>query len=388
MNHITPLLHHSITPLVWLVILAVTSPAAALENLRIKRDSREIEVTGELLVTTQDGGLLVMAPDGVIWSIPAAEIASRTSDDTPFAPLSTVELGKKLLKELPPGFDVHTTQNYLICHNTSKAYAQWCGALFERLYLAFTNYWSRRGFKLKKPDFPLVAIVFNDRDSFASFSRPELGDAAPAIIGYYSFETNHMTMYDLTGVEALRGPNDRRTTASQINEMLSKPEAERMVATIVHEATHQIAFNCGLQTRYADIPLWVSEGVAVYFEAPDLTSSKGWSAIGTVNRVRLSTFIGSLRGRPTNSLETLLADDARFRDAKQGLEAYAEAWALNYFLIHKYPKQYLQYFQMLAQKPMLVKDDPATRLAEFKQAFGDDLKKLDGEFLRYMSTVR
>ena len=107
-----------------------------------------------------------------------------------------------------------------------------------------------------------------------------------------------------------------------------------------------------------------------------------------MNRVRLNTFLAALRGRPANSLESLLADDNRFRDPKQGLEAYAEAWALNYFLIHKYPKQYLQYFQVLAQKPMLGKDDPDTRLLEFKQAFGDDLKKLDNEFLRYMSTVR
>ena len=44
------------------------------------------------------------------------------------------------------------------------------------------------------------------------------------------------------------------------------------MATIVHEATHQIAFNCGMQQRYADIPLWLCEGMAVYFEAPDLAS--------------------------------------------------------------------------------------------------------------------
>ena len=75
-----------------------------------------------------------------------------------------------------------------------------------------------------------------------------------------------MTMYDLTSIDRLRRPGDKRLTTAQINAMLSRPEGERTVATVVHEATHQMAFNCGLHTRYADIPVWVSEGIAMYFE--------------------------------------------------------------------------------------------------------------------------
>ena len=120
-----------------------------------------------------------------------------------------------------------------------------------------------------------------------------------------------------------------------------------MVATVIHEATHQIAFNCGLQTRFADIPLWVSEGVAVYFEAPDFSNSKGWRTIGEVNRPRLGAF-RQYAGRRTNgSLRSLIADDKRFRDPRQAADAYAEAWALNYFLIRQKPKEYAAYLQEL-----------------------------------------
>ena len=63
-----------------------------------------------------------------------------------------------------------------------------------------------------------------------------------------------------------------------------------MVATIIHEATHQLAFNRGLQARFADVPLWVSEGIALYFETPDLRNSRGWQTVGAVNRVRLDRF--------------------------------------------------------------------------------------------------
>ncbi len=301
-----------------LLLALLSSPAAAVDYVDIKHDGVEKHLVGTVLDTTTDGGLMLLATDGAMWPVTAELMVRRSSDDVPFAPLSPTELGKRLLTELPAGFEIHATQNYLICHNTSKAYAQWCGGVFEQLYRAFTNYWTRKGFELHKPDFPLVAIVFADKHSYASFARPDLGDAGESIIGYYSFQSNRMTMYDLTGVESLRRPGDRRTSAAQINEMLTRPEAERTVATILHEATHQLAFNTGLQIRFSDTPLWVSEGLAVFFETPDLRSSKGWSAIGSVNYGRLNVFFQTLRGRPPNSLELLLSDDSQFRGARAG----------------------------------------------------------------------
>ncbi len=93
----------------------------------------------------------------------------------------------------------------------------------------FTNYWTRKGIKLHEPEFPLVAIVFNSRRAYADFAQAELGTAAESIVGYYSLRTNRITMYDLTGVESLRG---RRTIAAveraQINRMLAQPEAEQV----------------------------------------------------------------------------------------------------------------------------------------------------------------
>ena len=80
------------------------------------------------------------------------------------------------------------------------------------------------------------------------------------------------------------------SSAAHINQVLSQPAAERTVATIVHEATHQLAYNTGLQTRYAGNPMWVSEGIAVYFETPDLDSARGWRYIGAINRLHLNHF--------------------------------------------------------------------------------------------------
>jgi hypothetical protein len=358
-----------------------------LDHVVLRRDGREIAVEGRLVVKAQDGGLMILTRDGTLWTIPPEEQVRHTTDDTPFKPLSRDELARRLLEQLPPGFDVHRTAHYLIFHDTSRAYAQWCGALFERLYMAFTNYWSRKGFEIAEPEFPLVAVVFADRAAYIKFSRGELGDAAESIIGYFSLRTNRMTMYDLTGAAGTSRRNSRSRSAAQINQLLARPEAARTTATVVHEATHQIAFNCGLHARYSDCPLWFSEGIAIYFETPDLRSARGWRNIGAVNRPRLVRFRQYLRHRPADSLRTLLAGDDRFRDPRQSLDAYAEAWALTYFLIRQRGKQYVAYLQSLSQKKPLVWDDPDARLAEFRRAFGD-LVKLDAEFLRYLQRVR
>lgn len=361
--------------------------ASALDHVVLRRDGKQIEVAGKLLVTAQDGGLLLMARDGVLWAVTPDELVSKSSDAAPFEPLGVKELGAKLLAELPAGFDRYETTHYLIVYNTSRGYAQWCGSLFERLYMAFTNHWSRKGFELSEPEFPLVALVFADRRSYADYARPEIGDNAGSIIGYFSLASNRMAMYDLTGTQALNRATDRNS-AVEINRILAQPAAERIVATIVHEATHQIAFNCGLHTRYSDCPLWFSEGIAVYFETPDLGSSRGWRSIGTVNTTRLAQFRQSLRSRPSDSLVTLIRDDERLRKSGETLDAYAEAWALTYFLIRQYPRQYLAYLKTLSEKTPLIWDEPETRIREFKAAFGEDLHALDAEFLRYMGKVR
>jgi hypothetical protein len=362
--------------------------AVAADYLTIKQGDKQQQLTGKVVVTAKDGGLMLMTGDGMLWTVTPEQLVERSTDDQPFAPLSNEALGKKILAELPTGFETHATAHYLICFNTSRAYAQWCGALFERLYKGFTNFWSQRGFKLKEPEVPLVVLIFADRNAYAEHSKEDLGDNAANIVGFYNLKSNRVTMFDLTGVESVRQPGDKRGSTAQINAMLMRPQAESMVATVIHEATHQIAFNCGLQQRYADIPLWVCEGMAIYFETPDLGSGKGWRTIGALNRPRLNTFRAYLAKRPGDSLLSMISDDTRFRDGRQAVDAYAEAWAFNYFLLRQRPKQYQAYLEILAEKVPLVTDEPAERLQEFKACFGDNLQLLEAEFLRHLERVR
>src|SRR5262245_17644521 len=365
---------------VYAAAILTAGPLAALDYVTINRGGSQRELPGRVEVEAADGALLFQTPDGTQWMLLKEEIASRRSDAKPFAPLTQDELARQLQGELA-GFKVHKTRNYLIAYNTSEVYAQWVGALFERLNAGFYNFWKTAGAELHEPEFPLVALLFKDQASYEQYARRDLGSPPGSIFGYYSLTTNRMTTYDLTGVEEAGGAK----TAGRIQQILSQPKAERTVATIIHEATHQLSFNSGLQVRFTEMPFWLSEGLAIYFESPDLENSKGWKKIGSVNRVNLLHFRKSLASRPP--LASLLTDDKRFRDPKLSADAYAEAWAFTYFLIRTRRDAYVKYLHALARRPLNVYLEPDERLKEFQQFFGGDLKALETEFLQHIQRV-
>ncbi len=178
----------------------------------------------------------------------------------------------------------------------------------------------------------MVVLVFDSKASYLKYATQELGPAAESVSGYYNLMSNRVITFDLTGLEGATPDGQRVNRQTLIREMLGRPEAERNVATIVHEAVHQIAYNSGLQVRLADNPVWVSEGLAVFFESPDLNGDKGgWGTIGLINKHNYQSFLQYAPQRDEGSLVQLLTDDNRFRDPKTMAYAYGRKWAFNYF---------------------------------------------------------
>lgn len=369
------------------LIVASSFPASAVERVQTTSDGQRSELVGEILIEGSAGGLLLKTADGAIHRLPSDRITARSSDDAELEMYDEEQLAERLLQELPPGFQVHQSKHYVVCYNTTRTYAKWCSSLLERLQTAFLGYWKKRGANVHEPTDPLVVLVFANQQTYARHAKRELGDAVGNVIGYYSFASNRIVMYDLTGMQALKRAGGRRGSLRDISELLSVPAAEPLVATIVHEATHQISFNCGLQTREVDNPLWLSEGLAEFFETPDLSSSRSWSGVGKVNYSRWDRFRENYNSGRVFSLEQMIADDELFRDPKTAVDGYAQTWAWNYFLIRTQPKQYVAYLQAIAAKPLLRQDERRQRIADFQEHFGDDLNKLEANFHRFMSRL-
>ncbi|MBI5758647.1 MAG: DUF1570 domain-containing protein [Planctomycetales bacterium] len=376
------------TVLLWLAAsagFAADPPVSQrLEEFRIKVEKdREQTVLGRVLLDAQDGGLLVIGRDGKLWSVGVDELVRRKVTDEDFSPLSAKALGEQLRGELGAGFEIVTTKHYVICSNAGRQYSQWCGTLFERLFDAFRNYWKQRGLALHYPEFPLIAIVFANEQQFAAFAQRDAGPDATSSKGYFSITSNRMVMYDL--VAEARGA--AALSATEFQQRLGTQAFN--VATVVHEATHQIAFNSGMHTRYADNPLWLTEGMAMFFETPDLNSKTGWRTVGIVNDLRLKQFRDfSTKRRPADSLATLIQSDARFTDEKLAVDAYAEAWSLSYFLIKNRPADYVRYLERLAAKPRLMWDTPEQRVAEFEEVFGKKVNEIEADWVKAMRRLK
>ncbi|RMF40679.1 MAG: DUF1570 domain-containing protein [Planctomycetota bacterium] len=384
----------------WAICLVLTStgPCLAQEEKYAPLTGPTVEIefrapgsnrrtVAEEIAKYGDGSRLVLTPDGQLWTLMADEILSCQPTQADFRPMSAEQMYAEFRDQLPAGFQVHKTKHYVIVYNTSPVYARWAGELFERLHRGFYNYWDDRDVELHEPRFPLPAVVFSNKQSYLQYARREIGDAAEAMIGYYNMKTNRIVSYDLTGVDGLVPQGARVSSSRVINQILSTPQAERTVATIVHEAVHQIAYNSGLQVRLADNPVWLSEGLAMYFESPDLRSRSGWR-MGQVNYHNLRLFAQYLPNRPADSLLTLISSDDRLRNSQAARTAYPESWALTYFLIKARPKEFDGYLNELSRLPPLGETTPRERLETFQKYFGDDLQKLDADFITFIRRVR
>ena len=361
----------------WLLGLGLTCGLGA-DEILISRGDQEMTLVGEILVEAQDGGVLFQSRDGQLWLVQPDELLQKTSGDVP-PPLSGEELAEQILSELPEGFEVHQTEHFVICHNTSQHYARWIGNLYERLFRGFQAYWDKkRKWELAEPAGPLPVVVFASRQQYLQYLQRELGQDAGEMVAYYNLLNNRVAMYDMTGLG--------RADARQIQSFVSQASSYSMVATIVHEGTHQLVFNCGLQNRLADTPLWVNEGLAMYFETPDVNSRTGWRSIGKVNQPRLDQLQRLWAAGRVLRLAELIGTDQVLQDPASSSDAYAHAWALNYYLFRKFPTQYVSYLQKLAEmKPLATAASAAERIELFESEIGKDLGQIEKDFVRFYS---
>ena len=337
---------------------------------------------GKLLAEAQDGSLLLEDNQQVLHVIPGESVTHREIFDEEYL-LTPKELGQEIVAELPAGFTFLTTRHYVICYDTSLGYARWSAALLERLFSGFHAFWSQAGLDVSQPEQPLIVIIFSNRNDYERAAKKEVGDASHSIVGYYNQLTNRITTYDITGSDSTD------TTPSQSShsvgiEILRNPRASSLIATLIHEATHQLAFNAGLHVRLSPTPVWLSEGIATYFETPDLTNSRGWRSIGAINTTRLELVVQQFT---PGLLSRFIADDKPFHDSDEALVAYAHAWVFVSFLATMKKDAFCSYVAHFDKKEPLGKDSAADRMADFKTAFGMTPDALEPELIQYINSL-
>ncbi|MBN2476117.1 MAG: DUF1570 domain-containing protein [Pirellulales bacterium] len=343
-----------------------TSPATAIEPVdwmvELRLDGRSIEGTP----LAWDARVVhLLGRDGRLWQFPPRKAADFRKTSDRFRCYTVSELRAVLLRELGRDFEVSGTTHYLVAHPAGER-DKWAER-FENLYRSFVQYFSVRGFRTAPPPFPLIGVVCRDRGDFARYCARQGLPNTSGVLGFYARDSNRIVLYDMSA-------EDSRSW-------------QQNASVIIHEATHQTAFNTGIHSRYVQPPLWVVEGLATMFEAPGVYDSQHYKhRADRINRDRLEAFrqLVAPRHKP-ELLSAIVASDEAFRTDTAA--AYAEAWALSFYLVETQPRKYTHYLARTADRPAFSRYTAAERVADFVAVFGDDWQMLEARFLRFVEDL-
>ncbi|HZZ73727.1 MAG TPA: DUF1570 domain-containing protein [Pirellulales bacterium] len=333
----------------------------------LETDLNGEHVEGRMLYQhEQQLGLL--ARDGHWWNFKADAATNARWSNEAFRPYTSSELRRRLERELGERFEVSSTRHFVVAYPLGQKEI-WPDR-FEELYASCVHYFSVRGFTLHDPEFPLVAIVWHNKAEFQEAGRHSGTVVRDEIVGFYWQITNRLMMYDQGGA-ATKSRNWQETAD-----------------TIVHEATHQTAFNIGIHNRFVHNPDWVCEGLATMFEPAGVHDSRNFpDRADRINRTRLEQFRQyQATKRTATSLQELITSDQRFKSDPQS--AYAEAWAFTFFLVETQPRDYAQFLQKTAQRPPFRDYSDRDRYADFVSVFGSDFRMLDARFARFIKELK
>ena len=355
--------------------------SATLTTVVIRGNDGSYELSGRIVMETQNGQVLIEERNGRIQQLNPAMIESRTASESPFLPMTDDELGADLLSKVPPGFEIHQTDHYVVCSNCSEEYAQFVGKLLEKVFDQYFQFMDEQEIIVRQPGAKLPVIILQSEAEFKEFAtaqHPEISfEDTP---GYYSLRDNQMLLMDLTRDRSL-------PSLTAIRKRLADQPLQ--VATMVHEAVHQLAFNTGLQIRMADNPVWLSEGLALYFEPIAPRSATLWTRPGLVSSRHHPVFVRhSENGTTEIRLRELVSVDKTFLSGDSVATAYAESWGLTSYLFRQQKDGMKKYLTKIARRKPLQRVSPEERVAEFQEAFGKSPDEIERETVSFVRRLR
>ena len=310
-----------------------------------------------------------------------------------------------LAREYQDGFFMKQTAHYLIVYDTGHLWADSRSSLLEGLHDRFFEQMRQAGFRPMPLGRRLVCVLFNDHADYANHAVNRDGKQITWADGYYSVRHNHAVFYNSHTSPDLvddRGEMDRLKSridglqlraqdaanrrddqaARQLRSQLARAKRDYQtrernfrrrsglsnIATTIHEAVHQVAFNSGIQKRGWTYPFWFTEGLAMAFETTNPTIAHGPRY---VNRHRRDRFIKARQANQLIPLDQLISKLSVPNDVPSDrVEViYAQAWALWHFLYNERTEQFHRFIQALNRQPSGMQDERAFAQM-FAEAFG------------------
>ncbi len=322
----------------------------------------------------------------------------------------------KLLADLGGNFRLLQTNHFRVAYNCSEEFAGMTERRLEEVYQGFVEYFSSRGFELTPLADRLEVALFDSRQTFVQYAAAQEPSLAGSM-GFFASKSNRSYFYDTLYdeqyqqyAEKLESAQDRlkevrgemrRNRSSRRQIVVREPDGtERVVKggqvfrelqqqekelnrqyeqlntayetlnvnITVHELVHQLAFNCGIHSRYYNTPLWLAEGLAMYFE-----SAQGgtWEKPGQIHHRRLEEYARQTEEGGLLPLKRLAEEDGLFQmSGAEVNRAYTQAWALFYYLSNENHERLFDYIYDLSVRISNVPYGALERARDFQKYFG------------------
>jgi hypothetical protein len=369
--------------LITLAACVLFSATARADKLTLRDPTGERRIEGNVLGTDSTGATLFETRDGRHLVVPKDKLVRLDRSKAPTPLFTKSELKASLAEEFGEGFRVTEANNYLIVHSGPAENAREAGRLLYRAQNAFhTFFWKNHDFKLVRSKQPLIAVLFEGRKQYVEHVSRYVGPTASMTLGVYIPSVNRIFLYNAFGGDVGR----QIGVAKEINPAFARQMAgqilDQNISTLVHEAVHQAAYNTGFHNRkVVDYPLWLLEGMAMYFETTDV-NGHGWKGGRSVNAERAAQFKAAYRrGLGSGFLERLIVDDAAMRDPASAADSYALSWTLTFYLLKHHKTEYMEYVRLINARPEFTPYPRASRLKDFEIAFKTTPRQLESQFL-------
>lgn len=261
----------------------------------------------------------------------------------------------------------HRGQHFQVVGDVAPAVLQWTSRILDPIADDFVAHFRARGFRVSLPPYWLSAVVLNDHAGFQAYLGHDLLKTewrAEHLAGLYVNSLNCCFFF--------KHPPPAGRPATVFLE-------SKDWVTWTHEATHELCYNTGLTSRWADSPKCINEGLAQYCEEHSLSRPP---VIGGLDRTAVKKLAAAPRhGLTWIPLEQLLTDDeiANGRDGTERVsEFYGESWALVHLLMNRRTAAFRSYLEALPRRG----PDAPKRLDVARAQLGD-LSALDRELKAY-----
>ena len=357
------------------------------ELMQLKIPNGEILLPGEIdrVMTHDEDNRRVVAKvhvrvdDNFVVLLPDGQLVGRLRDEVQatqkeFVPATHEEIAEAIKSEHGlSGFQVEITDHFVLIYNTTPEFAKVTSKVMETMLKGVIKFTREQGIDSHEPQIPLPIIAFHTTPQFQRY-KP----MPPAIAAYYEIKSNRVILKEESQLSAV-GRND-----------LARKE---LLSTIAHEGCHQLLHNIGVQQRLSRWPMWLGEGIAEFMAPTETGRRFAWKGAGKINDLRMYELEIFLQKQFVKGFDGDTVDQT-VRAGRLDSTGYSAAWTVTHYLAKEHKTDFDRYMRYLSRMAPLhgmmpedLTDPKATvddNMTHFKAFFGDDIKSLENDLVKFM----